>query len=513
MLDETSMSELLETFLAESEEGLQSAEEALLVLERDPDDVDALALAFRAVHTIKGNAGVFDFHALAAVAHAMEDVLDRIRSGRTRTSQGVMSVLLDAVDQLRTLLFDDDRTRAIGPREQELITRLSAGAHQLRDAAAITHTAVQRATQTLRIDVARLDRLLDLSGEIGVARGRVAQMLEDGSITRSVVLEAQRDADLLHLEMQELVMKLRMVPVGPSFRQLQRTVRDVAYTVGKQAELRIEGGDVEVDMTIVEHLRDPLIHIIRNSIETPEARRAAGKPASGQLVLRSFQESGSIVIELSDDGAGIDRRRIVQRAVDRGMVAEGHHLSESEALDLIFSPGFSTADEVTDLSGRGVGLDVVRRNIDAIHGTVTVQSVAGQGTTFRLRLPLTLAIASEWPASPSSFRWSRSSRLFGSRRRSIPVRRRECSRTAATPFRSCVCATVCRACATAARARTSSSCATRTVTPAWWSTSSMANARPWSNRCRKRFAASPVSPARRSFRTAGSLSSSTSPLC
>ena len=191
-------------------------------------------------------------------------------------------------------------------------------------------------------------------------------------------------------------MKLRMVPVGPTFRQFQRIVRDAAHSLGKEAELRIEGDDVEVDMTVVERLRDPLMHMVRNSvghgIETPEARRAAKKPAAGALVLRSFREAGSIVIELSDDGGGIDRERVLRRARESAIVVENGTLSDTQLEELIFHPGFSTADSVTDLSGRGVGLDVVRRNIEAIHGSVRVESRAGEGTTFRVRLPLTLAI-------------------------------------------------------------------------------------------------------------------------
>lgn len=395
MLDETSMAALLEAFLLESEEGLAATEEALLELERDPEDAEALALVFRGVHTIKGNAGIFDFDALSAVAHAMEDLLDGVRSGRTRPSQAVMSVLIEAVDTLRILLVEEDRTRGVGPREQSLIDRLTASTHHSVSVHAASSQSARK-SHTLRIDIGRLDRLLDLSGEIGVSRGRVAQMLDDPAIPRRLIAEAQRDADLLHLEMQELVMKLRMVPVGPSFRQLHRTVRDAAQLSGRSAELRIEGGDVEVDMTIVEHLRDPLIHMIRNcvghGIEPAEVRRAAGKPPVGQLLLRSSHDSRSIVVELSDDGAGIDRQRVAERAVERGLIAEGHNLSEREVLDLIFHPGFSTADEVTELSGRGVGLDVVRRNIDAIHGSVTVDSTPGAGTTLTLRLPLTLAI-------------------------------------------------------------------------------------------------------------------------
>jgi len=400
VLDNTSMAALLEAFLAESDEGLSAAEEALLVLERAPEDADALGACFRAVHTIKGNSGIFDFDAMTRVAHAVEDLLERLRAGQTVVSNGIITLLLEAVDVLRGLLSDTERTRALSAAELHLVEQL-----QCADSLQVpAHTATQatgramseRVSRTLRIDLAKLDRLLDLSGEIGIARGRLSEMLGDPTVTTRVALEAQRDADHLHLELQELVMKLRMVPVGPTFRQFQRIVRDTARSLGKEAELRIEGVDVEVDMTVIEHLRDPLTHMIRNSvghgIETPAVRAAAGKPAAGTLVLRSFREAGTIVIELSDDGGGIDRDRVIRLARAKGLAADGETLNDAQVTELIFQPGFSTADTVTDLSGRGVGLDVVRRNIDAIHGSVSVETEAGRGTTFRVRLPLTLAI-------------------------------------------------------------------------------------------------------------------------
>jgi two-component system chemotaxis sensor kinase CheA len=398
VLDNQSIAALLEVFIAESDEGLTAAEEALLVLERTPEDAEALASAFRAVHSLKGNSGIFDFEPMTRVAHATEDLLDRLRAGQTVVSNGIITLLLEAVDVLRGLLFNADRKRALFPGELQLIEHLR-GADPLHvpAASAVTQaTGTERVPRTLRIDLARLDRLLDLSGEIGIARGRISEMLGDSAVTRRTTLEAQRDADHLHLEMQELVMKLRMVPVGPTFRQFQRIVRDTARSLGKEAELRIEGVDVEVDMTVIEHLRDPLVHMIRNSvghgIEAPAVRAAANKPAEGMLVLRSFREAGTIVIELSDDGGGIDRDRVVRRARERGLAGETELLTDSQVAELIFRPGFSTADTVTDLSGRGVGLDVVRRNIDAIHGSVTVESTPGKGTTFCVRLPLTLAI-------------------------------------------------------------------------------------------------------------------------
>ena len=396
MLDNQAMAALLDAFIAESDEGLSAAEEALLVLERTPEDAGALASVFRAVHTIKGNSGIFDFDAMTRVAHAVEDLLDRLRAGKSVVSNGIITLLLEAVDVLRGLLFDSDRTRALSETELQLIEHLQ-GADSLHVSAHTTTRAMaERVSRTLRIDLAKLDRLLDLSGEIGIARGRLSEMLSDPDVTGLAALEAQRDADHLHLELQELVMRLRMVPVGPTFRQFQRIVRDTARSLGKEAELRIEGVDVEVDTTVIEHLRDPLTHMIRNAvghgIELPDVRLAANKPAAGTLVLRSFREAGTIVIELSDDGGGIDRERVLRRARERGLAGENETLSDAHVADLIFHPGFSTADAVTDLSGRGVGLDVVRRNIDAIHGSVSVESEPGRGTTFRVRLPLTLAI-------------------------------------------------------------------------------------------------------------------------
>ena len=397
MLDNQSMTALLETFLAESEEGLTAAEEGLLVLERHPDHAESLASVFRAVHTIKGNAGLFDFDATTRVAHAMEDLLDRLRAGQTVVSNGVITLLLESVDVLRGLLFATDRTRALTADEKRLIERLrDADPFRTPGQGAAAPATAERVSRTLRIDLARLDRLLDLSGEIGIARGRLTELLADPAVTSRTALEAQRDADSLHHELQELVMKLRMVPVGPTFRQFQRIVRDSARSLGKEAELRVEGVDVEVDMTVIDHLRDPLIHMIRNSIdhgiEAPTVRLAANKPAAGTLVLRSFREAGSIVIELTDDGAGIDHERVVRRARERRLLGDHEVPSDSQITDLIFHPGFSTAEEVTDLSGRGVGLDVVRRNIDAIHGSVSVESEPGRGATFRVRLPLTLSI-------------------------------------------------------------------------------------------------------------------------
>ena len=252
-------------------------------------------------------------------------------------------------------------------------------------------------TQTLRVDIDKLDRMLNLTGEIAIARGRIKQMLDElAHRGGEEVLEVHRDSDRLFLDLQELVMKIRMVPIGPTFRQHIRTVRDLATASGKQARLEIEGEDVEVDTTVVNMIRDPLTHMLRNAmdhgIEAPEQRRKAGKDPCGRVRLCAYHETGNIVIQLIDDGAGLNRKRIAERARMRGLVADPEKLSDAELNRLIFEPGFSTAEKVTDVSGRGVGMDVVRRNIEALRGTVTVESQEGAGTMLTIRLPLTLAI-------------------------------------------------------------------------------------------------------------------------
>jgi two-component system chemotaxis sensor kinase CheA len=245
------------------------------------------------------------------------------------------------------------------------------------------------------VDVTKLDRMLDLSGEIAIARGRLGEMLERGA-DAAEVLEAHRETDRLYLDLQELVMKARMVPIGPSFHQHVRTVRDVASTQGKLARLVVEGEDVEVDTAVVEHVRDPLGHMVRNAldhgIEPPAARRAAGKDPTGKVVLRAFHDAGSMVIQVVDDGAGLDRERIAERAVALGLADDVSRVSDEEAARVVFEPGFSTAARVTEISGRGVGMDVVRRNVEALRGSVTVETTRGRGTAITLRLPLTLAI-------------------------------------------------------------------------------------------------------------------------
>ncbi|HKC12422.1 MAG TPA: chemotaxis protein CheA, partial [Vicinamibacteria bacterium] len=235
--------------------------------------------------------------------------------------------------------------------------------------------------------------MLDLTGEIAIARGRLRRMLEQHGAP-APVLEAQGEVDRLSLDLQELVMKVRLVPLRGTFRAFVRTVRDLAARQGKQAQLILEGEDVEVDTSVIEQARDPLTHMIRNAldhgIEPPEVREKLGKDPCGTLALRARHEGATIIIEIADDGAGLNRQRILERARERGIEAD--QKGDEEIQRLVFEPGFSTAETVTELSGRGIGLDVVRRNVTALRGTVGIRSQEGNGTTITLRLPLTLAI-------------------------------------------------------------------------------------------------------------------------
>jgi two-component system chemotaxis sensor kinase CheA len=254
-----------------------------------------------------------------------------------------------------------------------------------------------RRARSLRVDVETLDRILDLTGEMAVERGRLRELLAaEQSGAAVAAAEVHREADRLHADLQELVMKARMEPLGPVLRRFTRTVRDLGKDLGRPARLVIVGEDVEVDTKVVEHVRDPLVHLVRNAlahgIESAAERTARGKDPRGLISLRAFRETGAIVIEVEDDGRGLDRERILKRARESGLLADGTTLSPAEVENLIFEPGFSTASDVTELSGRGVGLDVVRRNVEALRGSVRVTSRAGQGAVFTIRLPLSLSI-------------------------------------------------------------------------------------------------------------------------
>jgi two-component system chemotaxis sensor kinase CheA len=397
---------LIQTFLAETEEQLGEMETALIGLEARPEDEELLATVFRVAHTLKGNCSVLDLAGPESFAHAVEGLLDRLRSGARPVTAALVTLLLAAVDALRQMVPEALATGVVtelAPAHRELRERLMrVAAGEAEEHAAVSPVmsmgddAAGGRSRTLRVGRDKLDRMLDLTGEIAVARGRLLRRIEDLGSAGAEALEAARVVEQLSLGLQELVTSARMVPVGPTFRRYLRTVRDLAAANGREARLVLEGEDVEVDTSVVERLGDPLTHMIRNAldhgIEPPDVRVAAGKEACGTLTLRAFHEAGSVVVQVADDGAGLSRARILARAREAGLIAEAATPTDAELQALIFAPGFSTAETVTTLSGRGVGMDVVRRNIEALRGTIVVASEPGGGTTITIRLPLTLAI-------------------------------------------------------------------------------------------------------------------------
>jgi two-component system chemotaxis sensor kinase CheA len=427
---------IFQSFVVESAEGLAQMEHAILELESHPDDQELVQGIFRVVHTAKGNAGILELPNLHTFAHTFEDLLDEIRNEKIEVTAEVITVLFSALDVLREMTSADGAARdemsaqakkvmqkcvsireggagkakkqgkarekeaasvAQGSEAPELDAEEEAAAGVQENAGEVKAEHHPNSMQTLRVDVGKLDRLLDLTGEIAIARGRIALLLEHPEKTTwDEIREAHRLADTLHADLQETVLKSRMVPVGPVFRQYARMVRDISKANGKLARLQVEGEDVEVDTSVVEHLKDPLLHMIRNALdhglELPAERKRKGKPPVGTVTVRAAHEGGSIILEVSDDGEGLNRQNIIEVAQKRGLASEPEKMADQELFQLIFEAGFSTAKTVSDLSGRGVGMDVVRRNVQALRGNVLISSREGAGTTVHIRLPLTLAI-------------------------------------------------------------------------------------------------------------------------
>jgi two-component system chemotaxis sensor kinase CheA len=449
---------LLQDFLVESEELLQGMDQDMVTLESTPGDADLLNRIFRALHTIKGTSGFLGFDPIVKLAHRAEDVLNDLRRGACPLTRRMMDALLSARDQLGRMLKDlrnqqfgeyalDDilleleevKKPAEGNRplgeilvSEKVIppeTLTSALAEQAQgsdkklgeilvekgatSAAEVGNALIRQRmdsekpadAQTMRVDVRKLDELINLVGELVLERNRLVRLSRDlatGSLEHDA-FEAALGLSTARLsfvteELQIAGLKARMVPIESVFRRFPRLVRDVARAVDKQVQLVLEGQETEIDKTMVELIGDPLVHLVRNSldhgIESPEARAQAGKPRDGTIRLEAAQEGDQIVITVSDDGAGIDPDRILSKAIEKGLVPpdRARSLTKHEILDFIFLPGFSTAQKVNDLSGRGVGMDVVRSNLRKLNGTVELDSEVGRGTTMRLHLPLTLAI-------------------------------------------------------------------------------------------------------------------------
>jgi two-component system chemotaxis sensor kinase CheA len=400
--------EIVNEFLIESNDNLGRLDQEMVELERRPRDAELLASVFRTFHTIKGTCGFLGYGKLERVAHQAENVLAQLRSGHQTLTSGLASLVLEAVDVLRRHLKaieaigqeagedSSDLCRRLEEASRGEACALAAPAPEAEVEAVAQKSSGGVADSAIRVDVHLLDKLMNLVGELVLTRN---QILQFSAQQEGVALSAtSQRLNLITSELQEGVMKTRMQPIGVVWNKLPRLVRDVATNCGKQIALEMEGADTELDKTIIEAIKDPLTHIVRNSgdhgIERAEVRLERGKPAQGTISLRAFHEGGQVIIEIADDGGGVDTEKVKAKAVQNGLLRldQVERLGEREALNLLFLPGLSTAEKVTNVSGRGVGMDVVRTNIERIGGTVDLSSRLGEGTTVRLRIPLTLAI-------------------------------------------------------------------------------------------------------------------------
>ena len=430
--------ELMREFLLESGENLNQLDRDFVALEQNPTDRVLLGAIFRSIHTIKGTSGFFGFGKLESLTHVGETLLCRLRDGELINDTAITSALLAMVDGVRRMLDSIERLGTEGDEDHGPIiaelTRVGLAlapalvaqptpkaAPVVPQAASATvklpskappvvpvHPQVPEAADagtlkgppvsdaTIRVDVGLLDRVMNLVGELVLARNQIMQF--GASSKDAGFVNASQRLNLLTTELQEGVMKTRMQPIGNVWNKFPRVVRDLAHACGKRVELELDGTETELDRTIIEAIKDPLTHAVRNAVdhgvESPEKRKAAGKSESGTLLLRAFHEGGQVNIEVSDDGGGLDVERIRARAVERGLVTaeRASRLSEREVSHFIFHPGFSTAEKVSNVSGRGVGMDVVKTNIEKIGGTVDISSRFGHGTTLKIKIPLTLAI-------------------------------------------------------------------------------------------------------------------------
>ena len=395
--------EILREFLAESLENVVRVEQELVALEREPGDLTRIATVFRAVHSIKGTCGFFGFATLASVSHAGENLLGRLRSGERKLTPEIAEALLALVDALRAILASIETTQAEGGNDfQALVERLNRldRAEPSAPAALAPVPAVAPVVaggeSSIRVDVHLLDQLMNLVGELVLARNQL--LLEVASSNLSDLPATSQRLHHVTSELQERIMKTRMQPIGNLWSMLPRLARDVAASCGKNVRLDLEGAETELDRSIIEAMRDPLTHLVRNAIdhglEGPEARAAIGKPTDGRLLIRAFHEGGKVHVEILDDGAGLPISRIRDAALRQGLVPpeRAAAMADRDWANMIFLPGFSTAEQVTSVSGRGVGMDVVKNNVERIGGAIDVESSPGQGTTVRIRIPLTLAI-------------------------------------------------------------------------------------------------------------------------
>ena len=447
---------LIQGFISDSLDLLQEIEVSVLAVEQDPDDMEAINAIFRPFHTIKGVSGFLNLAQINHTAHAVESLLEEARVGRMVLEGAVVDLVLDAVDLLRVLIADAStrlqtgqstdedfgveaflqriarvRTLALKSQagESSPLGEIMIGGGELSEKDLEESLATQRKFKeplgavlvregkvpakvvarglrnqrirqieagAVKVETAKLDSMVDMIGELAVALSVVTHNPELAELKKQRIERDIAQLGRITSRLQKTAMSLRMLPVRQTFQRMVRLTRDLSQKSGKKVELSMEGQDTEIDRSMVETISDPLVHMVRNSVdhglEAVEERRAAGKPEAGKVTLKAYHQGGRIVIEVEDDGKGLDAEKILAKAVDRGLVAPEAELTEPEVYRLIMQPGFSTAEKVTDISGRGVGMDVVKAAVEKLRGHLEIASEKGRYTRFIIRLPLTLAV-------------------------------------------------------------------------------------------------------------------------
>ncbi len=392
------MDDLLQEFIAETRETLEAIAGEIVAWEAAPGDSARLDAIFRFVHTVKGSCGFLDLPRLARLSHAAEDVLAAVRDGKRTPDTALVNAVLGIVDRIGAIVEAIDAGASLDNSDEDFLIAALAPDAQPR-AQAPTAPQNRAASRSVRLNVDLLDHMMSGMSEMVLARNELARRLRDSDVDPEVEAALER-LSLTVADMRDTVTRTRMQKVDALFSALPRMVRDTSAELAKSVDLVIEGADVELDREMIELMRDPLGHIIRNAIdhgiEAPAERRAAGKPMTGRLIVSARQSGNQILIEIADDGKGIDVARIVAKAAEKRLygVAELAVMSESAKLDLIFAPGLSSRDTVTTTSGRGVGMDVVRANIEQIGGRVVLTNDPGRGLRIVIHVPLTLSILS-----------------------------------------------------------------------------------------------------------------------